>query len=272
LLSADSGVEKCTVILWDLLEGRRVATIRPCLGLLTSMAFNADCSQLITVGLDIMNRQQIVVWDTALLVSSKSSVDLSATTPHPSILAKQLSEYHIINITNNPYEKNGLISCGRENIRLWRMRKSHLPGRPVVLNGYCRGYVFNNISLEDSKFNNSTPSNSFIYVSSNKGLILKINATSEQILCAFQLHANSILTFKIHCGYAVTGGEDKRLRIWPLDFSDYLLEARHEGEITCIATSSNGQILAVGTSAGTLGILNVSEHRLGKPDLFFYMC
>jgi WD40 repeat protein len=60
--------------------------------------------------------------------------------------------------------------------------------------------------------------------------------------------------------YAVTGAEDHKLRLWPLDFTDFLLEAQHEGVVTNIRISLDGRKLAIGTNAGTLGVLNVSEH------------
>jgi WD40 repeat protein len=58
----------------------------------------------------------------------------------------------------------------------------------------------------------------------------------------------------------VTGAEDHKLRLWPLDFTDFLLEAQHEGVVTNIRISLDGRKLAIGTNAGTLGVLNVSEH------------
>lgn len=61
--------------------------------------------------------------------------------------------------------------------------------------------------------------------------------------------------------YAVTGAEDSKLRLWPLDFTDFLLEAQHEGAVTNIAISLDGRQLCIGTDAGTLGVLNVSEHN-----------
>lgn len=35
------------------------------------------------------------------------------------------------------------------------------------------------------------------------------------------------------------GGADSLLRVWPLDFEDFLVEARHEGPISCLAMTSS---------------------------------
>jgi hypothetical protein len=42
-----------------------------------------------------------------------------------------------------------------------------------------------------------------------------------------------------------------------LDFSDYILEAQHEGPVLSVNVSQDGLKLAVGTSNGTVGILNI---------------
>jgi WD40 repeat protein len=60
--------------------------------------------------------------------------------------------------------------------------------------------------------------------------------------------------------YAVTGAEDNKLRLWPLDFTDFLLEAQHEGVVSNIRIALDGRKLAIGTTVGTVGVLNVSEH------------
>jgi hypothetical protein len=56
----------------------------------------------------------------------------------------------------------------------------------------------------------------FVFACCNKGLLLKINFNNEQVLCAYQLHQPTVVicSLSIHSGYAVTGGDDHKLRIW----------------------------------------------------------
>jgi WD40 repeat protein len=49
------------------------------------------------------------------------------------------------------------------------------------------------------------------------------------------------------------------LRVWPLDFSDFLLEAHHESGICQLAISNDSAKILVGTSSGTLGMLDVTS-------------
>jgi hypothetical protein len=60
----------------------------------------------------------------------------------PEILAKQMSDFSIISMKFSPIELDKLVSCGRENIRFWRIKNGHLPAGTVVLNHHARNTVF----------------------------------------------------------------------------------------------------------------------------------
>jgi WD40 repeat protein len=267
MISASAASSKNSlVIIWDLEEGTRVTTLKPHKGQLLSLNFNWNSTAIITAGLDVMNRVQLIIWDLKALLSQSGLV----TGDSPSfigIIARQVSEVPIAQVRFTPFSENDVISCGRENIRLWRVKSQHLSGRPVLLNQYSRGHSFTEVAfdLQQCDAKNSNPQ--FVYASSSTGIVLKFHYKTSQVLCAFQLHSSSIISFGIWNGFAVTGGADSRLRIWPLTFTDFLLEARHEGPISSIY--SYGSKLAVGTTAGTLGILDVTTHRLVLRSRYF---
>lgn len=62
-------------------------------------------------------------------------------------------------------------------------------------------------------------------------------------------------------GFAATASDDASLRLWPLDFSAYLLEAQHEAPVTSVALTAGGLGLAAGCEDGLLGLLNVASRR-----------
>ena len=47
---------------------------------------------------------------------------------------------------------------------------------------------------------------------------------SHQLECVYQLHSAAINCIVIRDGLCVTGSDDRMLRVWPTDFSDFLLE------------------------------------------------
>eukprot|EP01038_Epipyxis_sp_PR26KG_P005252 gene5252-7298_t len=252
--STPNGIINC----WDLVYGRKVFSLKPYVEGLISVGFNTDASLLVTAGLDQQRRFLIVIWDIQLLLQEKAIVIGTGNSSANVIIAKQISEFPIYQIKFSPFEDFTLLSCGRENIRFWRVRKGHLPGRPVLLNEYSRGFLFKDIAFSNDVFVEG--GKNFAYVSSNKGLLIKINCQNDQVVCAYQLHSGSIESLCVRGGYAVTGADDHKLRIWPLDFSDFLLESQHEGVVTNIRVSVDGKQQVIGTAAGTLGMLSVSDH------------
>ena len=130
-----------------------------------------------------------------------------------------------------------------------------------LINRSNRNNMNNNFDINYNNNNNNINKKSNVYISSNRGIVLCINSLTDQIICAYQLHTLGINSITIHSGgYTVTGSDDNKLRLWPIDFTDYLIESQHEGCISNIRISNNGRKLAVGTLSGTLGILNISEH------------
>ena len=133
-----------------------------------------------------------------------------------------------------------------------------------LINRSNRNNMNNNFDINynnNNNNNNNINKKSNVYISSNRGIVLCINSLTDQIICAYQLHTLGINSITIHSGgYTVTGSDDNKLRLWPIDFTDYLIESQHEGCISNIRISNNGRKLAVGTLSGTLGILNISEH------------
>lgn len=57
---------------------------------------------------------------------------------------------------------------------------------------------------------------------------MQVSYHTRNLLCVLKLHDGPILSLAVNEGYAVTGSADKLLRLWPLDFSDFLMEALHE--------------------------------------------
>ena len=58
----------------------------------------------------------------------------------------------------------------------------------------------------------------------------------------------------------MTGSSDRFLRVWPLDFSDYFLEAEHAAPVTALSVSADCLRIAIGTNNGTVGVMDVATH------------
>ena len=89
------------------------------------MSFSHDGRYLACVGLDHMNKELIIIWDISRVQRGEK----------PEIVAKQTSEFNVIDLKFSPIDSTRLASCGKENIKLWRIRDTgNIRGKAVVLN------------------------------------------------------------------------------------------------------------------------------------------
>lgn len=58
------------------------------------------------------------------------------------IIARQLSDFETFFVQFNSVVSNSIISCGKENIKLYKIKSGHLPGQSVILNNTARGKYF----------------------------------------------------------------------------------------------------------------------------------
>lgn len=232
--------------------------------------FSVDSSLLCVAGRDDHGRQQIVLWDVSKVISGGAQ----------KMVARQTSEYDVRRIYFSPFDPRRLVSCGEENIRFWRVRRRHLPAAAVVLNEYTRGALFTDLAFESSletdigvgtesecgyrRPKGAEDTTSFsrrIFVSSALGTVLQINYDTRGLECVFQLHDGPIHAIRLHDGYCATASTDKMLRVWPLDFSDFFLEACHDGSVVALDVSPDGHWLATAANDGTMGVMNVVAQK-----------
>jgi WD40 repeat protein len=63
----------------------------------------------------------------------------------------------------------------------------------------------------------------------------------------------------VNDAFCVIGSEDTYLRTWPLDFSEFFMEAQHEGTVSAVDISTDGLKVLCGTLYGSIGILDKSN-------------
>lgn len=179
----------------------------------------------------------------------------------PGLVARQISDFDIVKIKFSPFEQQRLVSCGKENVRFWRIKRGHLPACPAILNEFSRSTEFTDVAFESSYGKlDDEESPKVVFVSTNQGTLVQISYYTRELLCILRLHNDAINCVEVNEGFVVTGSNDRFLRIWPLDFSDYLLEAQNESPVVSASLSSDGLKLLIGTSSGSIGILDVVTH------------
>lgn len=232
------------VLLWELKMKRAPSTLSiSSAKALKCLALSNDNTYLATATHDNKARDIITVWDVATLEDADP----------PGIKTKHVSNFQINSLKFLPAEPDRLVSCGVENIRFWRVNKEHLSGTCIVLNQHAHGAEYLDIEFEGLR----------VFVTSSRGLLFQINSETLDIEGAYQLHDGPINSLVANSQICVTASSDNFIRVWQLDFSDYLLEVPHEdGGIMSVDISHDGAMIACGAKNSSLVILNMATNGL----------
>ncbi|KAI4807351.1 hypothetical protein KUCAC02_027163 [Chaenocephalus aceratus] len=265
LASAQTGSHS-VVRVWDYHKGKCLAMSRSHAHSLSSLSFSYSGGILCGVGKDSHNKTMVVVWNT-MNVGEGGEV---------SIIAKAHTDVDIHTMKVAFFDDTRMVSCGRDNIRLWRVRNGTLRSCPVNLGEY-HSLDFTDVAFEEGNSHQHLDDRT-LFASSRSGYIFEIDYSRvvvrnvRRLLPAQQQHAvhrekqtfNSgpgiaINSISVSSSFCATGSEDGFLRLWPLDFSAVFLEAEHEGPVSLVSVSSDSLQVLAATSTGNLGFLDVSS-------------
>jgi len=246
--------EKDLIRLWNYETAKCIATWKAeGYGSLSNLALSPDANLLATSGLDAHKRDLLTVWNLNTLDQ------ITTYQPHPAIYARQLSPYHIQclrfgpNITIPEAESElQICTCGKENIKFWFLKKQAFKSSLVKLNQYAKNSFFTCLEFE---------STSKVFVGSKEGRILQVNAGTQELEFVYQLHDAGINSLAICEAFCVTGSDDMYLRVWPLDFSEFFIEAKHESLIKSISISQDNVEILCGTESNIVGILDIPNQK-----------
>jgi WD40 repeat protein len=224
-----------------------------------SMSCTRDSGILCTVGLESINKDTIILWDISNLDDIKVIIRQSS---HFSINCVKFSPFDHLAKIEAKLEANtsscaqfSFATCGKENIKFWRVKNNHLGGKAVVLNQYARDANFLCMDYDNPLVEES--SSKRLFVGSNKGCIFQISATSQELEAIFKIQDQAILSLKLNDAFCATGSLDGYLRIWPIDFKEFLIEAKHDSGVCSVDISHDAMNIICGTLNGSVGMLNI---------------
>lgn len=169
LASAQQG-KNSIIRIWDYQSAKCLSMVTMPVTSIKQVSFAPDGRSLTCVGKDSHNKELIVVWDIARIFKGEK----------PEVLAKQTSDFNILTLKMSPIDSKRLVSCGKENIRFWRLKDGgNIRGSAVVLNHHARNTVFTSLDFEwgakgsasggpDCKENESLKR---VYVASKAGMV-----------------------------------------------------------------------------------------------------
>ncbi|XP_072042911.1 WD repeat-containing protein 90-like [Amphiura filiformis] len=265
LASAQTG-QQSVVRVWKYQSGECLAMFKTHVHSVYCLSFSQSGDVLCGVGKDGHGKNMVVIWDTSRVIK-RGEV---------SVMAKAHSDVDIKTMKISPYDRTRMVSCGDDNVRVWRVRNGSLRSAPVAL-GDIHMPQFTDVAFEVGPQPGMEPADKIVYACTKSGHIFEIDyervsVTHIRRLLPAGKEMKEKETFKSGTGIAinamcvnesfcVTGSDDGYLRLWPLDFKNVFLEAEHEGAVTAVGMTQDGLHILAGTTTGNLGILDVSTRN-----------
>ncbi|XP_053384270.1 WD repeat-containing protein 90-like isoform X2 [Mercenaria mercenaria] len=265
LLASGQTGQLSVVRIWRVLTGECLALCKTHAHSLSCLSFSHKGSILCGVGKDNHGKNMVVIWNT-----SKVSKTREVT-----VMAKAHTDVDIFRMRVAVFDDTRMVSCGRDNIRLWRVKEGSLRSAPVNLGEY-HNIEFTDVAFEAGYHTNKDPADRIVYACSRSGHIFEIDIKKVCVQHVRRLLPNESRSDKdkqtfrsgpgiaINCmsineTFCVTGSDDGFMRLWPLDFAHVYLEAEHEGPVTAVDFSSDGLKILAGTAQGNLGMLDITS-------------
>ncbi|NXM21015.1 WDR90 protein, partial [Ploceus nigricollis] len=248
--------------LWDFPTGTCLCLFKTYLQSLVSLSFSHSGAVLCGVGKDVHSKTMVVVWNTAQVTCGGGVT----------VLAKAHTDVDIQAMKIAFFDDTRMVSCGRDNIRLWRVRSGALRSCPVNLGEY-HSLEFTDLAFEAGP--EQEPEERALFVCSRSGHVLEVDYKNICVRSARRLlpaqpqgdgqeqAGNSsgpgiaINSISMSLTFCATGSEDGYMRLWLLDFSAAILEAEHEAPVSSVCISPDSHKVLSTTAAGSLGYLDV---------------
>ncbi|XP_074646351.1 WD repeat-containing protein 90-like [Tubulanus polymorphus] len=268
LLASGQTGHQSAVRVWNFKTRECLALFKAHVHTLSTLSISSSGNMICGVGKDGHGKNMVVVWNTTRAASHGEAT----------VVAKAHTDVDISRIRIAQFDESRLISCGRDNIRVWRIRDGALRSAPVNLGEY-HTMEFSDICYEEGFDATRDPNERLFYVCSKSGHMFSINHQKMAINEVHRLlpvtkkkkdkdrptfHSGSGIGINSMCvtdSFCVTGSDDGFLRLWSLDFSHVYLEAEHEGPVTAVAITDDGLKILAGTITGNLGVLDVATRQ-----------
>ncbi|XP_069726130.1 WD repeat-containing protein 90 [Phaenicophaeus curvirostris] len=255
--------------LWDFPTGTCLSVFKPHICSILSLSFSYSGAILCAVGKDRHGKTMVVVWNTAQVTHGGEVA----------VLAKAHTDVDIQALKIAFFDDTRMVSCGRDNIRLWRVRSGTLRSCPVSLGEY-HSLEFTDLAFEEGQMAEREPEDRTLFVCSKSGHVLEVDYKNVCVRSArrllptqpqgrqWQEKAGSgtgpgiaINSISISSSFCATGSEDGYLRLWPLNFSAVILEAEHEAPVSCVCISPDSRKVLCTTAASSLGYLDIQSRN-----------
>ncbi|XP_013926589.1 PREDICTED: WD repeat-containing protein 90-like [Thamnophis sirtalis] len=261
--------EMSVVRLWDFPSGKCLCVFKTGIHSISCLSFSYSGNVLCGTGKDKRGKTVVVVWNTVQVTRGGEVV----------MLAKAHTDVDIRAFKIAFFDDTRMVSCGRDNVRLWRIQSGALRSCPVNLGEY-RSLEFTDLAFEVGHSTLREPEDRTLFVCSRSGHVLEIdykNVTVKNVRRLLPLETGPVPQREKHAfnsgpgislnsicfssSFCATASDDGYLRLWPLDFSEVFLEAEHNNPVTSARISPDNLKVLCTTATGNVGCLDIQSRN-----------
>uniref|UniRef100_H2ZR21 CFA20 domain-containing protein n=1 Tax=Ciona savignyi TaxID=51511 RepID=H2ZR21_CIOSA len=219
------------------------------------LSFSSSGAILVGVGRDGHGKNLFMVWDTSGALRHGSVT----------VIAKAHTDVEILRIAVSPIDDTRMLSCGRDNLRFWRVRSNQLRSCPVAMPTDRKIGDFSDVTFARSDLNEVS-----VYACTKAGYIIEVDFHKVTIRSIHKftcikypllLTGIALNSIRFTESFVATCSDDGFLRLWALDLSAAFIEAEHEGPVVDVDVTPDGVKVLAATAAGTLGYLDVATRK-----------
>ena len=160
-----------------------------------------------------------------------------------------------------------IVGCSKEEVDDGAILSVSKDVEAVVLNEFSRDTNFLCLDFNNTMFGDEYYSDKGkLFVGTSKGCVCQIACNNQELEAVYKVQDASLLSIAVNEAFCVTGSFDGYLRVWPIDFSEFLIEAKHDSGVCSIDISYDAIDILCGTLNGSIGILNM-QNKLYKTVL-----
>uniref|UniRef100_H2ZR20 CFA20 domain-containing protein n=1 Tax=Ciona savignyi TaxID=51511 RepID=H2ZR20_CIOSA len=224
------------------------------------LSFSSSGAILVGVGRDGHGKNLFMVWDTSGALRHGSVT----------VIAKAHTDVEILRIAVSPIDDTRMLSCGRDNLRFWRVRSNQLRSCPVAMPTDRKIGDFSDVTFARSDLSKLVSHEVSVYACTKAGYIIEVDFHKVTIRSIHKftcikypllLTGIALNSIRFTESFVATCSDDGFLRLWALDLSAAFIEAEHEGPVVDVDVTPDGVKVLAATAAGTLGYLDVATRK-----------
>ncbi|KAF4679162.1 WD repeat domain 90 [Perkinsus olseni] len=278
ILTAESG-DPPVVRLWrpSVSEAPVCVISCPMLAGIEDICSDPDSRRICILGKDVQRKQQqLCVWNIPPPPVTRGK--LAACKSQAELIAKHVcGAWPIQALRFSPFRPSAhtnIVSCGFENIRFWRVKDQHLAGVSVQLNQLARETVFTDLDFEaskslrpagavpqdaDGKEEEAAILHYRVFVATACGRVIQLHYNTRQVENVYRLYDDGcpIWAITVTEGFVCTAGDDGYVRVWPLDFTNYYMQAKLPGPVYGLDLTPDDLQLVCSVGDGSVGVLDL---------------